>query len=77
MTATENSFRCIPIVMTKRRAYETHDSDGWYYKGRYKNDKLVYRETYRSDGSLSSTSEWTDDGGFIQNNYDKNGELIK
>ena len=43
----------------------------------YKNDKLVYRETYRSDGSLSSTSEWTDDGGFIQNNYDKNGELIK
>ena len=61
----------------KEGPYETHDSDGWYYKGRYKNDKLVYRETYRSDGSLSSTSEWTDDGGFIQNNYDKNGELIK
>ena len=53
MTATENSFRCIPIVMTEKKGtYETHDSDGWYYKGRYKNDKLVYRETYRSDGSL-------------------------
>lgn len=61
----------------KEGPYETYDSDGWYYKGRYKNDKLVYRETYRSDGSLSSTSEWTDDGGFIQNNYAENGELIK